>query len=74
MFLYCFVRLETHENTKFLLPISKKQEKGAVRCFDLKADMIIIFCRLLNSPPLEGGVDSVSPKETEDEVVLPFRL
>jgi hypothetical protein len=30
----------------------------------------IIFTCLLNSPPLKGGVDSVSRKETGDEVVF----
>jgi hypothetical protein len=33
----------------------------------------IIFCCLLNSPPLKGGVDLVSLKETEDEVVFGLR-
>jgi hypothetical protein len=32
--------------------------------------MIMIFTCLLNSHPLKGGVDSVSRKEAEDEVVL----
>jgi len=32
--------------------------------------IIIIFTCPLNSPPLKGGVDSVSRKETGDEVVF----
>jgi hypothetical protein len=36
--------------------------------------MIMIFACLLNSPPLEGGVASVSQKETGDEVVLIFKI
>jgi hypothetical protein len=51
-------------------PPSLKKREGVVYRFDLKASIIIIFSCLLNSPPLKGGVDSVSPKETGDEVVF----
>ncbi|AXP82473.1 hypothetical protein CJ739_3411 [Mariniflexile rhizosphaerae] len=34
----------------------------------------MIFTCPLNSPPLKGGVDSVSLKETGDEVVLVYKI
>jgi hypothetical protein len=36
--------------------------------------IIMIFTCILNSPPLKGDLDSVSPKETGDGVVLAFTM
>jgi hypothetical protein len=55
-------------------PPSLKKREGVVYWFDFNNSMIMIFACLLNSPPLEGGVASVSRKETGDEVVLDFKM
>jgi hypothetical protein len=60
-------------------PPSLEKREGVVCWFYFNIVITIIFTCLLNSPPLKGGVASVSRKETEDEVVfawarLLFRL
>lgn len=39
----------------------------------INISIVIIFSCLLSSPPFKEGVDSVLPKETRDEVVLPLK-